>query len=87
MNVIGWSLRFFPTPGKSQIVSIPCFDNCRESPIPEFNKSFGDSMAPAEIITSSEYISKDFESEIISTPIALFLSVIIFFYITVWLYI
>ena len=47
-----WSCRFFPTPGRSQIGSIPFAFNSCASPMPESMRICGEPMAPALKITS-----------------------------------
>lgn len=54
---IAWSWRFLPTPGRSLTTGIPCLLNWLESPIPESIRSFGESSAPAQTITSFDALT------------------------------
>ncbi len=48
----GWSFRFFPSSGRSLMTGIESLESSILGPIPERRRVFGESIAPAERITS-----------------------------------
>ena len=73
MTASGWSCRFEPTPGESTRTSMPTSRRWSAGPMPESISSLGESIAPAERITSRRACMIEERSKALSmysTPVA-----------------